>query len=200
MAHDNLQPLTSLGPMPKSAADEETDPAKKEYLEGRELFDKGEYAAAAMAFHNALLGFEKQGDQIGVANAADRFGDACLAREEYAMALAHYERAHAICAELDDSFSILSLNRKMATACRKLGNHSRAVELLFDMLEHYRLTNNPKGAVELLIVLAETYQEMGNRTAAADAYRSAAGIHTSFKHPRAASELLQRAEALEQEG
>ena len=199
MASENIQPLSSLQPVTGEQAGEDLDPARKDYLEGRNLYSQGDYAQAAQAFHNALRGFEEQGDEQSVANAADRLGDACLAREEYAMAIANYRRAFAVCEKEDDSFSQLSLNKKMAAAYRKLGDHEKALELLFDMLEHYRLTNNPKGAVEILVSIAETYAEQGDRARAADAYRSVASIHARFKHSRQAAEFNQRAEALERE-
>nr|WP_240193342.1 tetratricopeptide repeat protein [Desulfobulbus alkaliphilus] len=151
-----------------------------------------------MAFHNALKGFEEQGDEQGIANASDRLGDVCLARGEYALAITHYQRAHVICEKEDDSFSQLALNKKMTAAYRKLEEHDKALELLFDMLEHYRLTNNPKGAVEIMIGIAEVYNEQGERAKAADTYRSIAGIHSRFKHTRLAEEFNLRAAALEQ--
>lgn len=201
MTTNNLQPLSSLGSSPQQdglQAEIENNPARQEYKEARKLLDKGEYVQAAMGFHNALRGFEEQDDRIGVANASDRLGDACLAREEYAMAMANFERAHAICVEEEDSFSQLSLNKKMVHCCRKLGQQAKALELLDDMLEHYQLTRNPKGVVETLEILAEVYVEQGDRARAADAYRSAAGIHTHFKHTRRAEELVQLAEKMEQ--
>ncbi|NLB07501.1 MAG: tetratricopeptide repeat protein [Desulfobulbaceae bacterium] len=199
MANENIQPLESLKPMAGESAGEDLDPARKDYLEGRKLHSQGEYTQAALAFHNALRGVEEQGDEQGVANAADRLGDACFAREEYAMAIANFRRAFAVCDKEDDSFSQLSLNKKMAAAYRKLGDREKALELLFDMLEHYRLTNNPKGAVEVLVVIAEIYAEQGDRARAADAYRSVASIHARFKHARLAAEFDQQAEALERE-
>ena len=200
MASDTLQPLNTLGPMPNNPDPDLEDPAKKDYMEGRKYFQEGEYTQAAIAFHNALRGFEEKGDQIGVANSADRLGDACLARGEYAMALANYQQAHVICEKEDDSFSVLSLNKKMAAAYRKLGDHDKALEMLYDILEHYRLTSNPKGAVEVLVLIAETYNDLGDKAGAADAYRSVANIHKRFKHARLAEEFAQRAAALEQEG
>ena len=116
------------------------------------------------------------------------------------MALANYQPAHVICETEDDSFSVLSLNKKMAAAYRKLGDHDKALEMLYDILEHYRLTSNPKGAVEVLVLIAETYTDLGDKAGAADAYRSVANIHKRFKHARLAEEFAQRAAALEQEG
>ena len=98
----------------------------------------------------------------------------------------------------DYSFSQLALNKKMAVAYRKLGDREKSLELLYDMLEHYRLTQNPKGAVEILIVIAEVYSEQGEKARAADAYRSVASIHARFKHSRLAKEFNQLAAALEQ--
>ena len=39
---------------------------------------------------------------------------------------------------------MLALNKKMAVAYRKLGDQEKALELLYDMLEHYRLTKIPR--------------------------------------------------------
>lgn len=201
MANESIQPLNAIGPMgkEKGADQDDNNPARKDYREGRTFFNKGDYAQAAIAFHNALMGFEQQGNQAGVANASDRLGDACLARGEYAMAIANYQRAASICEKEDDSFSTLALNKKMASAHRKLGDREKALELLSDILEHYRLINNPQGAVEVLIVIAETYVEQGDRLSAADAYRSVARIHGHFKHTRLAGEFAKRADEIEQE-
>ena len=117
MASETFQPLNSLGPMPQESKSEQSDnQAKNDYIEGRKFYSNGEYAQAAIAFHNALRGFEEQGDEQGIANASDRLGDACLARDEYAMAIANYQRAYAVCEKEDDSFSQLALNKKMAAA------------------------------------------------------------------------------------
>lgn len=201
MAPEFIQPLNNIAPADQgdSRGQDSDNPARMDYLEGRKLHRNGEYAQAAIAFHNALRGFEEQGDQAGIANASDRLGDACLARDEYAMAIANYRRAYAICEKEDDSYSVLALNKKMAVAYRKLGDQEKALELLYDMLEHYRLTTNPKGAVETLIVIAETYIEQGEKAKAADAFRSVASIHERFKHSRMAEEFNQRAASLEQE-
>ncbi|MDX9835315.1 MAG: tetratricopeptide repeat protein [Desulfobulbus sp.] len=199
MTSDNIQPLSNLKPMTEESSGEDLAPARKDYLEGRKLYSQGDYTEAAQAFHNALRGFEEQGDEQGVANAADRLGDACLARDEFAMAIANYRRAFAVCEKEDDIFSQISLNRKMAAAYRKLGDHEKAIELLFNMLEHYQFTNNPQGAVDILTIIAETYAEQGERERAADAYRSVASIHTRFKHARQAAGFNKLAESLEQE-
>jgi tetratricopeptide (TPR) repeat protein len=201
MAPEFIQPLQNVGPVANENANihEDDNPARKDYLAGRKFFADGEYAQAASAFHNALRGFEEQGYQAGVANASDRLGDACVARDEYAMALANYRRASTICEQEVDSFSVLALNKKMAACYRKLGDLEGALELLYDMLEHYRLTSNPKGAVEILILIAETYKEQAEHVKAAAAYRSVASIHARFKHSRLAEEFNQHAAALEQE-
>lgn len=198
----NLQPLSSLGPMQKPQPQEvdpkQDDPVRLDYLEARGLLERGEYAQAAMGFHNALRGYEERGDRIGVANCADRLGDACLGRGEHAMALANYERAYAICVQEEDSFSQLSLNKKIVQCLRQLGQHERALTVLDDMLEHYQLTRNPKGAVETLEIMAEVYLAQGDRANAAEAYRAAAKVHASFKHAHMAEELRRKADLVEQ--
>jgi len=199
MESANIQPLSSLGAVDPQKAREEAlkkDPAKRDYLEGRELYKKGEYAQAGMAFHNALKGFEEKGDEQGVANASDRLGDVCLAREQYADALTNYQRAYQICEKEEDSFSILALNKKMAAVYKKLGELDKALEILFDMIEHYQLTRNPKGMVDILVVVAEVYLEKGETEKAADAYDTVSSIHKNFKHKRMSEEFAARADAI----
>lgn len=197
MSSTFTQPLASLGSAQPAKTEEENDPAKRDYLEGREQFKKGEYALAAMSFHNALKGFEEQGDEPGIANASDRLGDVCVERQEYATALEHYRRAYAICENEEDSFSILALNKKMTAAHRKLGEFDQALEYAFDMVEHYQLTKDPKGMVEVLTMIAELYREKGDKSKAADTYRTVAAIHKNFKHQRMAEEFAARADELE---
>ncbi len=203
MVSQTIQPLSSLGAVDPQKAREEAlkkDPAKRDYLEGRELLKKGDYSQAAMAFHNALKGFEEKGDEQGIANAADRLGDICLEREKFGDALAHYRRAYEICEKEEDSFSLLALNKKIAAVYKKQGELDKALEILFDMIEHYQLTNNPKGAVDVLVVVADVYLELGEKAKAADVYRTVSSIHKNFKHKRRSEEFAALAEELEQDG
>ncbi len=202
MSNQTIQSLTSLGRVdPQVARDEamKKDPAKRDYLEGREALKKGELAEAGIAFHNALKGFEEKGDDQGVANASDRLGDVCLEREEYDNALMNYERAYAICEKEEDSFSTLALNKKIAAVYKKQGELDKALEILFDMVEHYQLTKNPKGMVDIMIVIAEVYLEQGDKQKASDAYRTISAIHKNFKHKRMSEEFAARADELSQE-
>ena len=197
----SIQPLSSIGPAdPEKAREEELkkDPAKRDYLEGREQFKKGDHSMAAMSFHNALKAFEERGDDEGVANASDRLGDVCLAKKDFAAALEHYQRAYAICEKEEDSFSTLSLNKKIAAIYREQGELDKALEIIFDMVEHYHLTRNPQGMVEVMSLIAQLYQEKGENQKAADTYRTVASIHKNFKHKRMAEEFAALADELEQ--
>ena len=202
MSSQNIQPLSTLGRVdPQTLRDEalKKEPAKKDYLEGREFFKQGDFTQAGMAFHNALKGFEESGNEQGVANAADRLGDVCLEREEYDNALKNYQRAYEICEKEEDSFSILALNKKIAAVYKRQGELNKALEILFDMVEHYQLTKNPKGMVDIMVVIAEVYQEQGETGKAADAFRTVAAIHKNFKHKRMSEEFAARADELSQE-
>jgi tetratricopeptide (TPR) repeat protein len=198
--NDPIQPLPSLAPQgaePKEDP-ELTDPAKADYKAGREFLAKGEYSQAAMALHNALRGFEEQGNEQGVANAADRLGDVCMAREEYRQALEHFQRAQAVCEKQHDVFSILALNKKKGVALRRLGELDQALAMLFEIFDHESQLRNPKGTVEALEVIAEVYLEKGERQKAADALRTIATIHKNFKHTRLAEEYENRASQVAQ--
>jgi tetratricopeptide (TPR) repeat protein len=202
MISDSIQPLSSLGPLdkgPEPDVNEINDPARLDYIKARERYTASDFSEAAALFHNALKGFEEQGDEAGIANASDRLGDTCMAKEEYTLALEHYKRAFDICEKLEDSFSTLALNKKMAAAYRKLGKLEETLVLLDDMLEHYHLTKNPQGTVEILIVTAEVFIQQGKIKAAADAYHTVSAIHAGFKHKKLANEFLKRAEDLTRE-
>lgn len=202
MVSDRIQPLSSLGPMDGGNGSKENEvdnPTRQDYMRGREQYTAGDFTEAALSFHNALKGFEEQGDEQGVANASDRLGDACMAKEEYAMALENYQRAFEICTKEEDSFSTLSLNKKKAACHRKLGQLDEAMAILQDILEHYFLTKNPKGSVDILTVIAEVYIQQGEIDAAADAYRTVSSIHAGFKHKRLSEEFAARAADLAQE-
>ncbi len=202
MVSDSIQPLNSLAPMDnpekEKKMDDINDPARLDYVKGRAQYSAGEFTEAALSFHNALKGFEEQEDEAGVANASDRLGDTCMAKEEYGMALEHYKRAFDICEKEEDSFSTLALNKKMAASYKKLGQLDEALELLYDMLEHYQLTKNPQGVVEMLTVMAELFIQQSRIQEAADAYRTISSVHAGFKHKRLAEEFAQKAEDLVQ--
>lgn len=178
------------------AEKEPSDPNQTEYEKGQEFLKNNEPAQAANAFHNALLGFEEGGDEKGVANASDKLGDLCLARQDFATAISHFEKAYGICDKEGDDFSIIALHQKIARARRGLQQYDAAVAIYLDLLDSFQRFNNPAQAVETFETLAETYREMGDRDKAADALRAAAGIHQSFKHARQAQDLLTRAEAV----
>ena len=68
-------------------------------------------AQAAVAFHNALFGYEEKGDENGIANASNQLGHVCLARKEYEQAKRHYQRAWEICEKLQDPMSLIALSK-----------------------------------------------------------------------------------------
>ncbi len=65
-----------------------------------------------MSLHNALVGYEQQEKEEGIANANDKLGDVCLAQQQYEKALTYFEKAYAICKKHDDLMSILALRKK----------------------------------------------------------------------------------------
>jgi tetratricopeptide (TPR) repeat protein len=198
---EQLQPIGSIDPQNKEQHQENQvveDPVKADYKAGREFFRKGELAQAAMAYHNALRGFEEQGDEQGMANCSDRLGDVCVAREEYQLALELFQRAYAVCEKERDIFSMVSLNRKKAGIYKRLGELDMALELLFEIFDHYAQLRDPKGTVEILEVISEVYMEKGENGKAADTLRTIAGIHANFKHTRLAQQFTERAQMVEQ--
>lgn len=170
--------------------------ARLDYEEGLEFLKKGETAQAANMLHNALIGFEQDQDINGMANAMDKLGDICAERREFAKALQHYDRVIAICQDQGDSISVFSLDKKKAKLHADCGKHVDSINMYLDIIDQYSAMRNPKGTVETLETLAAVYIDAGNLEKAADCFRTAAAIHTNYKHKRHAEALNKKAEEL----
>jgi len=174
-----------------------SDPVQEDYENGKKFLGSGDLGQAAAAFHNALIAFEQNNDERGIANASNQMGDVCIQRRDYESALKHFKRAHEICERLQDPFSAVAVQKKIAQSHRGMEQFDEAAKIYLGVLDAYRDFKNPDGAVKILQELAETYLQKGERGNAVDCYRTAASIHANFKHSREAKSLLEKAEALE---
>jgi len=181
----------------KQEPKEEKSQAQLDYEAGQEFLKNLEPAQAANAFHNALIAYEQESNEIGVANAADKLGDICAARGDVAMALSHYDRAYAICQKQADRFSLFSIEKKKAKLMYDAKDYDQAIRLYGEVLNEYSALRNPQGSVDTLEILAEIYLAKGEKSKAADSYRTAAAIHQSFKHSRHAEQFRQKAAEVE---
>lgn len=183
--------------MDKSKAKKESDPVKVDYEEGKAFLENKDYGQAAVALHNALVGFEEKGDESGIANASNQLGDVCLGREEFDSALTHYQRTLEICDKSNDRMSILSVMAKMVDANKGLEKYDVAVTLCLEILDHYQDNRDPQGTVDTLEGMADIYIAQREKSKAADAYRTISSIHKNFKHDNIAAKFIEKAEALE---
>lgn len=170
--------------------------AQKDYDKGVEHLAAKETTLAANAFHNALIGFEQEKNENGLANTSDKLGDLCAERGEHEAALRHYARAFAICTAANDRFSLMALNKKKAAVSFAAKKYPEAIELYLDLLDEYGALRNPEGSVQILEALAEVFLAKGEKEKAIDAYRTASGIHANFQHQNHAKELMAKAEAI----
>jgi len=177
--------------------EKEKSQAQLDYEAGQEFLKNLEPAQAANAFHNALIAFELEGNEIGVANAADKLGDICAARGDVATAMSHYDRTYAICQKHSDRFSLFSIEKKKAKLMYDAKDYEQAIRLYSEVLDEYGALRNPQGSVDTLEILAEIYLAKGDTERAADAYRTVAAIHKSFKHSRHAEKFLEKAAEIE---
>jgi len=191
VSQHNKDPEIERGPQ------EAEDPAVADYNKGKELRAAGDDSQAALFFHNALVGFEQNGDDKGLANACDQLGDICAGRHEHEKAIAHYGRAFAICDREKDMFSLIALQKKMAVSQRALQRFAEAVKIYLNVIDIYAGYNNPAGTVGTMEELAKLYLEMGERQKSADTYRTIASIHRNFRHSTHAQEFMEKAEQVE---
>lgn len=190
--------MTDLSQKNKTeAVEEEKSQAQQDYEMGQEFLKNNDIAQAANAFHNALVGYEQENNENGIANASDKLGDICSDRGDFEKALQHYEKAYTICEKHSDRFSLFSIEKKKAKLMYDTKEYDKAINMYLDVLDEYSALRNPQGSVDTLETLAEIYLKNGNKAKAADSYRMAASIHKDFKHKKHAAELLQKAEEVE---
>jgi tetratricopeptide (TPR) repeat protein len=192
-----IQDINSIGKAGEAPEQEDKrSQAQIDYEEGRGYVERGEAALAAVALHNALLGFEEENNQEGIANASNQFGHACLMRQEYDKALVHYQRAWEICEAMEDPMSLLAIAGQLVEAHKGLKDYPKAIELSFYLLDSYQQNNDPKNSVAVLEKLAEVYIAAGELEKASDAYKTAASVHANFGHEKIAAGLRQKAAGL----
>ncbi len=173
---------TTLSSFPEVEKEENKSPAQQDYERGMAFLNDKESAQAAAAFHNALLGFEQDNDEKGVANASMQLADICLDREEFEQALQHCATANKICSTPEDTFSIICIKEKKAKIYSQWPNYDKAIGVYIELVEDYNKTRNPQGTVNSLETLAELYLKVNDKEKAADSYNTIARIHKSFKH------------------
>ena len=194
---DKIQSLDEIAPMNKSKQGGKESPHQAEYNEGKQLLENGETGPAAVALHNAMIGFEEEQNENGIANAANQLGLVCIQRQEYEKALSHFQRAEKICQKLDDPLSLAWLTKQFIVVYTALEQYKDALGRCLDLLDYYRANNDPRGSVQTLEKIAEIYIKTGEKEKAADAYKTIASIHRNFKHGKIADEYLQKAEELQ---
>jgi tetratricopeptide (TPR) repeat protein len=193
-----VQSLDTIAPMQDAKKEgKPKDPVQADYEEGKRFFAEGNIGQAAVAFHNALLGYEEKKDTNGIANAANQIGKICLERGEYEKALKSFNRAWDICEEIGDPASLLTLNKEYAKVYRGLKDYKSAIGVCLDIIDTYQGNNNPKGTVETLETIAEIYLEMDDKVKAADTYRTISSIHANYKHESIAKNFAHKAAELE---
>ena len=196
MGNNTLQSLDAIQPITQDG-EKSSDPVDKEYQEGKKFLEDGDLSQAAVALHNALVGYEQKDNSVGVANASNQLGHVCLQKDDYANALKHYLRAYEICDELNDRMSVLAVAHKIVDVYFGLEDYKNAVKWCLEIIDLYHDNRNPQGMVLIMEKLATIYIEAGDTELAADTYRTIASIHKNFKHEKMAQNFLEKAAAVE---
>ena len=196
---NTLQSIESIAQSGQTTMKEPVDPIQKEYEEGKQFFESGNLSQAAVALHNAFVGFEEKDDEIGIANASNMLGKVCLARGDNEIALKHFERAFTICDKSNDRMSIVAVLKELIKVYRALQQNDKVITTCLDLLDHYQDNRDPQGTVTTLEEMAVTYASMHEKSKAADAYRTIASIHQNFKHEKMAAKFLKKADELNDE-
>lgn len=192
--NDGSLKVIPTNPQEVAEAEASLTQPRKDYNEGIDYLKNKEQAMAANAFHNALMGWEEEGDLHGVANASDQLGDICADRGDFDKALNHYDRAYKICTDDFDRYSLFALEKKKAAIFVKMERYDEALDLYWDIFDEYTGNRDPRGVVETLEIMADIMIKTGDNAKAAECYQMIAKTHRNFKHPDEAAEYEAKAE------
>lgn len=182
--------------MEEKKVEEEKSQAKQDYEKGKEFLKENDLGQAANAFHNALIGYQQDGDENGIANASDNLGDICLQKQEYAKAHEYFDLAYEVCSKNTDRFSMFSLEQKKANLYFLSGDYKEAIKRYIEVIDEHTALKNPQGAVNALETLAGIYLKIDEVVKAADCYRTMASIHKGYKHHRDHEKYMKMADEL----
>ncbi|MEN8257454.1 MAG: tetratricopeptide repeat protein [Thermodesulfobacteriota bacterium] len=184
--NDGSLKVIPTNPQEVAEAEANMTQPRKDYNEGIDFLKNKEQSMAANAFHNALMGWEEEGDLHGVANASDQLGDICSERGDFDKALVHYDRAYKICTDDFDRYSLFGLEKKKAAIFVKMKRYEEALDMYWDIFDEYTGNRDPKGVVETLDIMADIFILNEDKERAADCYNMIAKAHRNFKHPEEA--------------
>lgn len=173
------------------------DSVRSEYEKGKRMLTDGNYGEAAVALHNALVGYEEKNDENGIANASNQLGNLCLGKEDYEGAARHFGKARELCEKFNDPMSLFSLSKAFVDVYTGLKQYDKAIETCLELLDTYQGNNDPRGAVSALERISEVYIKAGEQQKASDTCRTIASIHRNFKHTSLAESFEQKAEELQ---
>lgn len=193
---DNLQSIDSIESVEKNKEPKTADPVQADYEEGKRFLENQSYGQAAVALHNALVGYKERDDEAGIANASNQLGHVCLARKEYDTALKHYQQALDICDKSNDRMSVLAVLKKIVEVHKIQKQSEAGIEVCMIMLDHYHDNRDPQGTVTTLEEIADFYLLLGKKDKAADTYMTIASIHKNFRHDTTAAGFVKKAEQL----
>ncbi len=194
--NDGSLRVIPTNPQEVAAAEANMTQPRKDYNEGIDYIKNKELAMAANAFHNALKGWEEEGDHHGVANASDQLGDICTDRGDFDSALSHYDRAYQICTDDFDRYSLFTLEQKKANILVLMKRYDQALDLYWQIFDEFSGNRDPSGVVQTLEIMADIMIKTGDKAKAAEFYQMIAKTHRSFKHAAEAAEYDARAEEI----
>lgn len=191
--NDGSLKVIPTNPQEVAEAEANMTQPKKDYNEGLDYLKNKEQAMAANAFHNALKGWEEEGDLHGVANASDKLGDICAERGDFDKALGHYDRAYQICTDDFDRYSLFTLEKKKAAIFVKMERYDEALDMYWDIFDEYSGNRDPRGVVETLETMAVIMLKTGDKAKASECYQMIAKTHRNFKHSEDAAKYEAKA-------
>ncbi|MGK7902282.1 MAG: tetratricopeptide repeat protein [Hormoscilla sp.] len=164
--------------------------ADRLYLEGNQLYGRGEYREALQNYRQVLEMRRNQGDRPRIGNTLHKLGAVYYKLGEYDRALESFSQALAIRQEIGDRRGTGSTLNSMGGVYQQQGNYDRALLLYRQALTLRKLVGDKPGAARTLNNLGLIYENQGRYPTARELYEQALTIFQDLGNPKGEGVLL----------
>lgn len=164
--------------------------ADRLYLEGNQLYGRGEYREALQNYQQVLEMRRNQDDRPGIGDSLHKIGAVYYKLGEYDRALESFKQALAIRQEIGDRQGTGSTLNSLGGVYQQQGNYDRALILYRQALTMRQLVGDKPGAARTLNNIGLVYENQGRYPTAQELYEQALTIFQDLGSPKGEGVLL----------
>jgi tetratricopeptide (TPR) repeat protein len=150
-------------------------------LKARDLFDKGQFQASAVAWEDLLREFEKSGNIPGIVSTANMIGLCFEKLQNYVEAEHAYSCATSVDYGKDFADGLFHAYKRRGYCQLRLGNAAAAQQSYTTLAQLFRQQNDFDASVTTLVSLANTLGSFGHLEEAGKTFEEARGLASRLK-------------------